>query len=359
MKAGKLQIFLTIFLFIFPSLLSADETEKGERLTFTIITIAESTVSKSILNEAAVNIRKHFTGEQFFLINDQAALNEDITFNNCLRKQCAGELAGIAPDGIVIIISVTSEEVKIDEKHVSRYVIEDITETRYSINTAAVDLVNKKYDLEFKGTFNSTEKLLNEADQAGKKIRDYYIKRKPVTKPDVKEESKPNDIYNITAASLNLTFMYPTGRFTDITDYCYGMEAVLSGVSPLIPFFTINPGISIYYMAPPAGNIDSGYMFLPEITFGYNFIINELITLTPGVGAGYSLMLIDGRVPDDPGSSGSNFYYNPELKAGIGALYKLSQDYSLLIDASYHCIAERGSMLYFAGFNLGIRMNLK
>ncbi len=359
MKSGKFKIFFTLLICIFSSLLSAEENEKQERLAFTIITISDSIVSKSLINEATVNIRKHLTAEKFFLINDQATLTENITFNNCLKEQCAGQLARITPEGIGLLISITSEEIKIDEKHVSRYVIEDITETRYTIHAAAVDILNKKYDLEFKETFNSTAKLLNEADMIGKKIRDHYIKRKPLIKPEMKEESRPSDIYNLTGVSLNLSYMYPSGRFTDITDYGYGMETVLSGISPLIPFVTINPGISVYTMAPSNGNINSAHMFLPEITFGYNYNINEQITLTPDVGTGYSLMLIDGIVPDDPGSSGSSFYYNPEFKVGLGASYFLSQDYSLLFDASYHCIAERDSKLYFASFNFGIRMNLK
>ncbi|PKL17690.1 MAG: hypothetical protein CVV49_09875 [Spirochaetae bacterium HGW-Spirochaetae-5] len=361
MKNTKIFLLLLFILMAFFKSLNADEVEKVERLNFTLLKIPGAEASDSIRSDISKIIRKQLENEDFFIVNvdEQKNLYDKVNPDECIKKECVGELSSLASEGIVLMFSISSEEVKIGEKHVSRYVVEDLTEIRYTIQVAAVDVFNKKYDLMFTGTFNNTAKLYNEAGLIAKKITNYYIQRKPLIKNESKDTQNSSNFYNIKGISINAAMIYPLSSFTDIADYGYGIGIVLSGTSPLIPNIMLDPGITFYNMEPSTSNIDSVYMFLPEITCGYNFILNEKITLTPIAGAGYSLMLIDGTVPDDPGSSGSNFYYNPEFKAGIEALYYLTQDYSLLFDVFYHCIAERDSMLFFSSFNFGLRMNLK
>jgi len=336
---------------IFPRSVTAREADKPEKLVFTTITIPVSNVSDSLLNEVYNIIQKHLKGEEFFIINEKYTLSDDITFNNCIKKQCVRQLAGVTPDGVIVIISITSEEVKIGEKRLTRYMVEDLIEKRYILHIVSADLLKEKYDLEFTETFNNNSKLLNEADLIGGKIREYYMKRKP--------EIKPACLYNTTGVSLNISMIYPSGSFGNIADYGYGIDTVLNGFSPLLPAITINPGISFYSLESSESNINSAYMFLPEISFGYIFTLTKKITLSPVFGLGYSFMFIDGITDTDSGNSGTDFYYNPEFKVGIETSFILTENYSLLFDASYSCIAERSSILYFSSFNLGIRMNLE
>ncbi len=362
MNKIKSLISLIFILLTISSSLNAAEKEKPLKLIFTPIIISGGNQSGHLPDEVSMIIQKYLLEEDFFLINDKFVLTDEITFNNCLKKQCAAQLKAITPEGIVILISVITTEVKIGEKKLSRYIVEDITETRYTVNVSTVDIQKEKYDLVYTSTFNNTVKLLDYAESTGEKIRDYYIKRKPAVRADAAAAEKgkaSTDFYDITGVSLNLSMIYPFGRMSDIADYGYGYEIALNGLSKIFPYITINPGFSSYSMVSSNSNIKFAYMFLPELTFGYNIALTEKISLSPIAGIGYSLMLVDGKRANNPGSTGTNLYYNPEFKAGLEASYTLSEDYSLLFKTTICSIAERSSMLLFSSFNLGIRVNLK
>lgn len=358
MKNRKLFAFM-ILLLIFPISLKASESSVPEKLTFSTILILDNNVPDSLRNDVIKIIQKHLKGEEFFAIVEDNIITDRITLENCIKKTCTAEMAETISDGIGLIISITSEDVKIGEKHISRYVVEDITEIRYTIDAAAVDLSKKRYDLVFSKTFNDSSKILKEADLIGIKIRDFYIKRKPVMKTDLEDGIDSFDYYDLTGFTFNISMMKPIGRLGDIADYGLGAEASINGIFKIIPFLTLNPGVSFYNMEPSNQNINSAYLILPEITCGYNFTLTDKITLTPLIGIGYSFMLIDGTIPADPGNTGSKLYYNPEFKTGIEASYILAQNYALLLNVSFHGIAEKSSLLYFSSFNFGLRMNLK
>jgi hypothetical protein len=362
MKKINLFIILIFLLIIYPVSITARENSKIEKLIFTTITIPSSGIPESLSGNISMTIQNHLKDEDFFVINSNYTKTEGITFPGCLKKQCIDKLKAVTSGGIIILVSVSTEVVKIGEKHISRYAVEDITETRYTIYAASVDQLNEKYDLQFTKTFTDTAKLIDEADRIGIKIRDFYIKRKPEKKVKNIENGNKNitqDYFDITGISLSLSTLYPSGKFTDISDYGYGAEIMLSGSSVLIPFITFNPGLSIYKLNPSSDNISSAYIFLPEISIGYNFNITDSINFTPLVGFGYSIMLIDGQTDNNPGSKTENIYYNPIFKGGAELSYSITKDYSFIFDASYNCIAEQSSVLLFSSFNMGIRMNLK
>ena len=354
----KFSTSMACLMLIFSVSLNAREIQKRERLVFTAIKISGENSPDSLLNEASMIIKKNLKGEDYFIINDLYNTEAKITFAGCIKKQCIAELPNAVSEGIVIIISIKTDTVKTGERQLSRYVIEDITENRYTIYVSTAELLKESYDLEFTGTFTERSKLLNETDLIGKKIREYYLKRKPEIKKEEIKENVSSAYYDISGVSFSLSRIKPAGSFNGIADDGFGGNIELNGVLQLFPVLSVNPGLSFYSLNPSNSNINSAYMLLPEITFGYNFIIDEDLTLTPLIGAGYSLMSVDGTTDDDLEDGGSNFYYNPVLKAGVEGVYFLADEYSLICSISYNCIVENDSVLYFRSFNLGIRVSL-
>lgn len=359
---NNLRIVLAAFLLLMtPGLLSAiDKDGETGRLSFTPVTLKGKSISSSLMNDVIKKIQAPLRTEDFFVLNERREAGDGITYANCLENKCITGLAGIAPEGIAVLVFLTSERVKTSEKEVSRYMDADSETTRYTIHVVTADAVNMKYDLVFKKTLNKPALLLKEADAIGKSIKKHYIKRKPAkekTSKDqpVNEEQEETGYYNITDVTCNLSMMFPFGEFSDITKYGIGAEAVLNGRSPIIPHITINPGITAYWLSPATDNINSVYMILPEVTFAYGIQLSEKLVLAPAAGAGYSFMFIDGATVN---GSGMKFYYNPALKAGIEAMYILSPGCGIFTSASYRCIFETDSLLQSADIKLGIRMAL-
>ena len=366
MKNSRLPLIAALLIFLFPLTLAAGEPT--EQLAFAPVILKGNNITPALMNNVFIKIMKHLRSEEFFVINDRLAATDKISYDNCLKKQCITELAGITSGGIVVLISLSAEDVKTGERPISRYMTEDIKERRYTIHVATADIFKSEYDLVFKKTFNDTAPLMNEADLIGRAIKEYYIKRKPEARPEVitgedlpaeaeeeEEEREPADLYDITGATLNLSVLSPFGIFSDIAERGFGIEAVLNGRSPVFPYITINPGITVYLLSPGTENIKSGYMILPEVTLGYNIQASEKIILAPVAGAGYSFMFIDGTTAD---GQGVEFYYNPALRAGIEFLYMLAPGYSIFTEAAYRCIFESDSVLQSVNINMGIRMNL-
>lgn len=153
-------------------------TEGHDKLLVTPVLI-RSDVSSRFLDDVSAAIRKNLQSDDFFIINDKYPRDDSVTFNNYITGRCVTELAKVITDGIIILVAVKKGEVKIGEKQHSRYVVEDIIETRYTIYVSTVDLLAGRYDLRFRETVNDAEKLAVEADHIGKKIREFYIRRKP------------------------------------------------------------------------------------------------------------------------------------------------------------------------------------
>lgn len=360
MKRNSFSILLVLCIILSPVFLAAKEsTGKKEQLAFYPVTMTGNGISTSLMKKILNKITGPLSGENFFIINPAQPGSNKITAGKCLDNQCIAELAGITPDGIVIIISVTSEKVKTDEKVVSRYMAADMEGTRYTIHVATADILNKKYDLVFKKTLSGSDRLLDEAGVMGRAIKKFYIKRKPAEVKTVNDEPAADDsekveFYTIPGTTFSISMLYPFGEFSNIAEYGIGAEAVLNGISPRLPYVAVDPGITVYWLSPGTDNIKSGYMILPEVTFGYNIRVSENFMLVPAAGAGYSFMFIDGTTSD---GSGMDFYYNPALRAGIEAVYLLSPGYSLFTAASYRCLFESDTILQSANINLGIRMN--
>lgn len=170
----KKNIFTALILLMFPCLnLYPAAMENGGQDTpvFTVIPInrVNSTEFK-----ASMIIKKHLEG---FIINDSFRLTKGINYNNCIAARCVADLADIAGSGIVILITITSEDVKVDEKQLTRYLTEDIIERRYTVHIITTDLGRTEYDLIFNETVSDPSKILTEVDRIGRKIREYYIKR--------------------------------------------------------------------------------------------------------------------------------------------------------------------------------------
>ncbi len=171
-------LILPIFLSLIFYLPLASEKDKLFTLIVSPVIISGDKKSGHLPDEVSMIIQKYLLEDVFFRINDKTVLNNKITIANCLKKECAAELKGITPEGVVIMISVTAVEIKTGEKRLSRYVVEDITEMRYTVHVSTADLQKEKYDLVFRSTYTNTSKLLDEAERIGEKIREFYIKEK-------------------------------------------------------------------------------------------------------------------------------------------------------------------------------------
>jgi hypothetical protein len=352
-------ILLIYVLLIFSISLNAQEVKEQNRLAFTPIKISSVNVYDSFHNEVSGIIQENLKGESFFVIRELYNPYTEITFNNCIKNQCTAELPNAVSEGIVIMIYIDSFTVKTGERMVSRYVTEDITENRYSLYISTAEILKDRYDLEFSGTFKERSKLLNEADLIGKKIREFYIKRKPEIKKKEKEsdkESESSSFYDITAVSFSLSKIKPAGSFNGIADDGVGGAAVLNGFLPSFAMFTLNPEISFYSLSSSDSTVNSAYMILPGFTLGYNFKIDDELSFAPLAGIGYSVMYVDGTAGDDQENAGTDYYYNPVLKAGVEGAYYLADNFSIICGVSYSCIVEKDSLLYFRSFNLGIRV---
>lgn len=357
----KFLIILICTLYVLSPPLKALEVKKQKRLDFTVIKIPGESSVDPILDEISLVIKKKLKDEKFFVINDLYNPDSDITFQNCIKKQCTLELPNAAAEGVVVLIAVKGVTVKTGRRQLSRYVEEDITETRYTLYVSTAEILKENYDLEFKDTFMGKAKLLNKADLIGKDIRDYYLKRKPVSfnkEAKTAETREPSRYYDITGVSLNVSRLRPMGSFKEITDTGYGGSITLNGALPALRDLTLNPGLYFYSLRSSGNKIDSGYMILPEIVSGYNFVIDEELGFSPFIGAGYSMMFAYNTPGGGAGSADKDFYYNPFLKAGIEGSYSLTGDFSLICSVTFNCLFGSDSLLYFRNFNLGIRMNL-
>lgn len=370
MKKIQPTLLLALILLLFPAFTYAkDAAKKKEQLSFTPVKLSGENITTELQNDGLMKILNHLQGEDFFVLNKTISATDNLTNDSCLKKNCTSDLAGLTPDGIVILISVISEEVKIGERRVSTYMTEDITEKRYTIQVTTVDIHKSEYELDFQKTFTDTGLIIKEADIIGESIREHYIKRKTIIQPVEKkiekkpeekkqeEKGKPFIFYETGSATFNLSMLYPFGRFREIADFGIGAEAVLNGRSPIFPYITINPGISIFGIYSSNENINSEFLILPELTLGYNFTIIKELGISPVLGLGYSFMVIDGS-ENSTDESRTKIYYNPEFKAGIEAAYSLTTDYSIFSSISYRCIAEHDSLLTFSTINIGIRMKL-
>ena len=170
--------FYTVLIILLPALLMPLTAQEAEKLKFTTVMADAGVNPDPFLNKISLTIEKQLKKEKFFIINNQLNLTEKIDYKNCLKNHYFEAQTGIPPEGIVVIISLTAEEVKTGEKEISRYAYEDITETRYALNVATAQLRNEKYDLVFIKTFSDQSKLISRADIIGKKIREFYIKAK-------------------------------------------------------------------------------------------------------------------------------------------------------------------------------------
>ena len=157
--------------------INGDDKAAVNKLTFTIAAIKEAAISNTFLNTVSETIKKHLKDEDSFLINNQTKNNERITFNNCIRNNCIDDLRNAAPNGIVILISLSAYEIKTGEKYISRYITENITETRFTLHVAAIDLAGAGNDLMFKKTSAQTEKIISEANIIGKEIGEFYLNK--------------------------------------------------------------------------------------------------------------------------------------------------------------------------------------
>lgn len=157
------------------------EISSQDKLVFTPVLI-KSDVPGPVLVDVS-EIIQHSLQDDYFFINDRFTPEAGVTFNNYITGRCVTELAKVIPGGIIIMVAVKKGEVKVGEKQHSRYVVEDIIETRYTIYVSTVDLTAGRYDLRFRETVNDTVKLTDKADNIGKKIREFYIMKKPDGNP--------------------------------------------------------------------------------------------------------------------------------------------------------------------------------
>ncbi len=163
---------LPIFLFFIILQFSASGEE--QHLTFTVIIIPGYDVPDYLNNSSYIKIRNPLKNEGYTIDDYHPDINKNISFDNCISRNCVQEIKKIFPDKIVIVISITAAEVKIGHKQLSRYLMEDITEIRYTIYVLTTDPLKDKYELTFKKTFLDSTKLLNEAGQIGLKIGEHY-----------------------------------------------------------------------------------------------------------------------------------------------------------------------------------------
>ena len=171
MKRNILTALLLLFMAL-PLFPGGQDTAGQDRPVFTVIPINRLNSTEF---KASMIIKKHLEG---FMINDSFRVTKSINFNNCIAAQCIEDLADIAGKGIVILITVTSENVKIDEKQLTRYLTEDIIERRYTVHVITSDLGRAGYDLRFSETVNDPSEILKAVDAIGRRIREYYSMNK-------------------------------------------------------------------------------------------------------------------------------------------------------------------------------------
>lgn len=174
MKIVKFKIVFFYILLILPLCLTAGGNNNTENLTFTVLTIPVNDIPDDLNTESILKIKNPLISQGYHLDDYRPGFDENINFDNCIKKECISDIKDFFPGKVVIIIAITSAEVKIGQKRISRYLVEDITETRYTIYVFTDDPVKEKYDLTFKRTFLDSQKLLKEAEIIGLKIGEFY-----------------------------------------------------------------------------------------------------------------------------------------------------------------------------------------
>lgn len=175
-----LLLFLSLLLAIQVS--SADEGAKSGKVTFTLITLNESDVPDTVIKGASDRIKQTLKKEGYKIESYRPGFDENITFNHCIKRECVKELRDTAPNGINIIVSVTAQEVKTGQRRVSRYLVEDVTEKKYTIRVISSDPAKNRYDLNFKRALVDSDRINQDAEMIGAEIGKFYINSRPVEK---------------------------------------------------------------------------------------------------------------------------------------------------------------------------------
>ncbi len=162
----------------FPAYSGDTEGMEQARLLVTPVLVA-SDVSDHVLENVSHIIEKNLQVDDYFYINEGYAPESGISFNKYLTGSCLTDLASVIPGGIIILVAVKKARFKVGEKQHSRYVTEDLIETRYTLYVSTVDLSAGRYDLKFRETCSDPLKLSDQADYIGRKIREFYTGKKP------------------------------------------------------------------------------------------------------------------------------------------------------------------------------------
>lgn len=179
MKLINFYIPLFYCLFIFPQFLNAGEETKTQSLTFTVVSMSDYDVPDYLNKDSIVKIKNPLKNDGLILNDYRPGFDESINFDNCIKRDCVQKIRDVFPKDNVIIISINSAEVKIGQRRISRYMVEDITEIRYTLYVFTACPSKEKYELTFKRTFLDPAKLLKEAELIGVKIGEFYSTGKP------------------------------------------------------------------------------------------------------------------------------------------------------------------------------------
>ena len=221
-KKINIRLFCMVLIFLTADFPLYPGNREGEGVTKLIVTpvLIKSDVSVTSMNDVSAAIRKNLQGDDYFIVNEKFVPDVTITFNNYITGSCVTELAKVIPEGIIILVAIKKGDVKVGEIQHSRYVVEDIVETRYTIYVSTVDLIAGKYDLRFREMVNDTAKLTDEADLIGKKIREFYIRRKSEVKTDaVKRDSPLINILSIKQDVSYVTWIHPALLFSSLNPW--------------------------------------------------------------------------------------------------------------------------------------------
>jgi hypothetical protein len=153
--------------------------------------------------------------------------------------------------------------------------------------------------------------------------------------PAPKQEPVIRSIYLSSGLALN----FPCGQYRNYSNTGFGFHFETGAENYYFPEFHVNLSIDLLKMIPKSGKISPYYLFPLLLKGGYQFDLNQELSITPFFGAGVLIHSIS-----------KSYYCDPLFSVGALTSYHIDKISALFIEGSFY--------QYYDSYNKGSGIEL-
>lgn len=150
--------------------------------------------------------------------------------------------------------------------------------------------------------------------------------------------------------SMYFSFMFPTGRFRDMTSFSAGniVEGSVTGMFEKNTDLRISLGY--YYISSASGDVTSYRSIYSAVSAGYRFRVAESLTIVPLLGSGFHVHFVRNR-----NYSGTHTYTDPLVSLRSGLDYAFFSSFTLSAAAGYVVFFENSNTGMYPVLDIGLK----